>query len=210
MRATRAIIHLENFLRNLETVREKTGGKSRICVPVKANAYGHGAVEVSRCAVKAGAEYLAVATVPEGAELRAAGISAPILLFSQALPEELPDIISNELTPFVSDSDFIDVIALAAGQVKRKVTVHLKVDTGMGRLGCSPKEASALAVKIASQKSLALGGVSTHLAVSDSLEKDNVAYTKEQLCKFREAVDSIKNAGIEPGIVHAANSGIFY
>ena len=207
MRATKAIIYLDNFRRNIEAARKKAGLYPKICVPVKADAYGHGAVALSRCALEAGAEYLGVAAVSEGAELRAAGIAAPILLFSQPLPEELPDIISEELIPLVSDGEFIEEAARAAELAKKRLVVHLKVDTGMGRLGCRPEESPALAAKIAANKNIALGGVATHLSVSDSHESGDIAYTKEQLRRFREAVASIRHAGIEPGIVHAANSG---
>ena len=203
----RVIIHLDNFRRNIEASRKKAGPETKICVPVKADAYGHGAVPVSRCALEAGAEYLAVASVSEGAELRAAGISAPVLLFSQALPRELPDIISQGFTPLVSDGEFIEAAARAAEQAKKTLKLHLKVDTGMGRLGCCPEEALNLAAKIASHNWLSLEGLATHLAVSDSLELGDQAYTKEQLCRFRELVSSIKEAGIDPGLVHAANSG---
>jgi len=205
LRATQAIIHLDAFRRNIQAARKKAGPHPKLCVPVKANAYGHGAVAVSRCALEAGAEYLGVATVGEGAELRAAGISAPIFLLSQPLPQELPDIVALGLTPFVSDGDFID--AAAAAPTAGRLTVHLKVDTGMGRLGCRPEEAAALAAKIARSGTLALGGVATHLSVSGSPEPDDMAYTKEQLRRFREAAASIKAAGIDPGLLHAANSG---
>ena len=207
MRATRAIIHLGNFRRNIEAARKKAGPRCKICVPVKANAYGHGAVALSRCALEAGAEYLAVAAVSEGAELRAAGINAPILLLSQALPEEVPELISLDLSPMVSDSDFIEEIAGAAKQAKKKVSLHLKVDTGMGRMGCRPEEAVVLAQKIAADKQLVLAGTATHLSVSDSLELGDIAYTKEQLRRFREVAASIKKAGIDHGMLHAANSG---
>ncbi|MCL2319866.1 MAG: alanine racemase [Treponema sp.] len=207
MRATRAIIHLDNFRRNIEAARKKAGSHPKLCVPVKADAYGHGIVPVSRCALEAGAEYLAVACVSEGAELREAGISAPVLLLSQILREDLPEMAALELIPLVSDEEFAGAISRAAVQAKKQIAVHLKVDTGMGRLGCRPEEAAALAAAIASLKGLVLAGVATHLSVSDSLELGDMAYTKEQLRRFREAVAAIKKAGIEPGIVHAANSG---
>ena len=206
-RATRAIIHLDNLRSNIAEARKKIGPHPKICLPVKADAYGHGATPVSRCALEAGAEYFAVADVSEGSELRAGGIAAPILLFSQALPGELPEIISLELTPLVSDAEFIETAAVAAEWAKKQLTVHLKVDTGMGRLGCRSEEAARLAAKIVSSAYLRLGGVATHLSVADSLEDGDLAYTKNQLNRFREAVASIRKAGIEPGIVHAANSG---
>ncbi|MCL2601427.1 MAG: alanine racemase [Treponema sp.] len=213
LRATQAIIHLDAFRRNVLAARKKVGAHPKICVPVKANAYGHGAVEMSRCALDAGAEYLGVATVSEGAELRAAGITAPMLLFSQPLLEELPDVVALDLTPFVSDRDFIEAAACAARAARvsstasQRLTVHLKIDTGMGRIGCRPEEAAALAALVTRSESLSLGGVATHLSVADSPEPDDIAYTKTQLRRFREAVDTIKAAGINPGILHAANSG---
>ena len=207
MRTTRAVVYLDNLRRNIRGAREKAGSHRKICFPVKGDAYGHGAVPLSRCALEAGVEYLAVAVVSEGAELRAAGISAPILLFAQALPEEIPDIISQGLIPLVSDPEFVGEVEKAAQKANKKVTMHLKVNTGMGRVGCRPEDAVSLATKISSSKWLCLEGTATHLSVADSLDPDNVAYTKEQLRRFRETVDSLKKAGLNPGIVHAANSG---
>ncbi|MDR1802856.1 MAG: alanine racemase [Treponema sp.] len=207
MQATRAIIHLDNLCGNIEAARDRIGPHPKICFPVKADAYGHGVIPVSRRALEAGVEYLAVATVAEGAELRAAGIGAPILILSQALPEALPEIVSQEFIPFVSDDEFIEAAARAAKQAGKKLTVHLKIDTGMGRLGCRPEEAAALARKIASNPGLSLGGIATHLSVADSSEPDHIAYTKGQLRRFREAIEAVKKAGVDPGIVHAANSG---
>ena len=207
MRATRAVIHLDNFRRNIDAARKKAGPHPKILVSVKANAYGHGAVPISRCALEAGAEYLSVAAVSEGAELRAAGIIAPVLLLSQALPEELAEIVSLDLSPLVSDWEFIEQLAGAAQSAGKRISVHLKVDTGMGRMGCRPEEAAPLAAKIAACRELSLGGIATHLAVSDSRESGDYAYTKEQLRCFREVATSVKEAGIDPGIVHAANSG---
>jgi alanine racemase len=158
-------------------------------------------------ALEEGAAFLAVATVSEGTELRAAGIRAPILLLSIPLPEELPDILEADLIPLVGDRDFIREAAAAAERAGKQLTVHLKVDTGMGRVGCRPTEAAELARLIAEHKSLALGGTATHLAVSDSTAAEDVQYTREQLRCFREVVDSIRNAGLDPGIVHAANTG---
>ena len=204
---TKAIIYLDNFRKNMEAVRKITGAHRKICVPVKADAYGHGAVSVSHCALEAGAASLGVSRLSEGAELRAAGITAPILLFSQVLPEELPGIISLQITPFVSDADFIKETEQAARQAKKKQPLHLKIDTGMGRLGCRVENAAELAVQIAKSQWLFLEGTATHLSVADSAQPDDIAYTKEQLCRFRGAIASIKEAGVEPGIVHAANSG---
>jgi alanine racemase len=210
MRATRAIIHLDHFRGNIGLVRERAG--LRLCVPVKAGAYGHGAPRMAGAALEAGADCLAVAAVEEGAELREGGITAPILLFSQVLPEEMPAVISLNLTPFVGDREGIDALDWAAGASGRAAgegpfPVHLKIDTGMGRLGCRPEEAADLAAYIKSKKHLVLGGTATHLSVSDSLKAEDREYTRRQLALFRGAAASIKAAGLETGVLHAANSG---
>ncbi|MDR1099918.1 MAG: alanine racemase [Treponema sp.] len=209
MRATQALIHLDRFCRNLRAVRERIGPGRRICVPVKADAYGHGAIRIAETALAAGASHLAVAAVSEGAELRGAGIQGPILLLSQALPEEIPEILQYRLTPLVSDREFTGALAQAACGAGIRCPVHLKIDTGMGRLGCLPAEAPGLAAGIAAQKSLEYAGTATHLAVADSGLPGDMAFTGEQLRRFREAVEHIRAGGIEPGIVHAANSGGF-
>ena len=207
MRATKALIYLDRFCRNLQGVRRKIGPKPRICVPVKADAYGHGAAQIAAAALDAGAAWLAVATVEEGAELRKAGIGAPILLLSLPLPEELPEAVSLGLTPLVSDRDFIREAAGAAKNAGKTLEVHLKIDTGMGRQGCSPGEAADMAACIVREKHLTLGGTATHLAAADSSAPEDAAYTKKQLARFREGVEGIRRAGFDPGIVHGANSG---
>jgi alanine racemase len=209
MRATRALIHQDRFCRNLRAVRDRIGPQRLICVPVKADAYGHGAVQIAQTALAAGASHLAVAAVSEGAELRNAGIRAPVLLLSQALPEEIPEIVRYGLTPLVSDREYIEALAEAAASLGTRCPVHLKIDTGMGRLGCTPEEAPGLAAHIAAQKPLDYAGTATHLAVADSPLPGDRAYTEEQLHRFRGAVESIRAAGPDPGIVHAANSGGF-
>ena len=205
MRATRAIIHLDNFRRNIAAARKKAGPHPRLCVPVKADAYGHGAVPIARAALETGVEYLAVATVSEGAELRKAGIKAGIILLSQALPEEMGEISDLNLISLVSDLESIEV--LAANTRLRPLEIHLKVDTGMGRMGCRPEKALELAIAIDKSRKLKLGGIATHLSVADSRRLDDITYTKTQIALFKEAVDSIKKAGINPGRLHAANSG---
>ncbi|MDR0583938.1 MAG: alanine racemase [Treponema sp.] len=205
MRATRAIIHLDNFRGNFRAVQERIGADRRICVPVKADAYGHGAAQIAGTALEAGASCLAVATVREGAELRENGITAPVLLLSQPLFEEIPGIFENRLSPFVSDAAFAGALDRAAAGIR--LPVHLKIDTGMGRMGCSPAEASGLARYIAGCPSLEYAGTATHLAVSDSAAAGDIAYTRRQLALFRKVLDGIRAAGLDPGIVHAANSG---
>jgi len=203
---TRAIIHLDRFIGNIEAVKARIGQKRRICVPIKADAYGHGALEIAKTSLEAGAYCLGAATVAEGKELRNGGITAPILLFTQSNPAEIPDILTAGLIPFVSDEWYACALNEAATG-KIKLPVHLKIDTGMGRSGCSVEESLVLAKFINNCASLELAGTATHFAVSDSTDTKDIAYTKLQLSRFNKAVDAIKNTGIDPGIVHAANSG---
>jgi alanine racemase len=157
--------------------------------------------------MEAGAYCLGAADVTEGAELREAGIKSPILLFSQPQPEETPGILSAGLVPFVSDIPFADAMNKQAAAERTKVPVHIKIDTGMGRLGCPPDEALPLAKYIRDCPHLKLEGTATHFAVSDSADERDIDYTEQQIAVFKEAVGAIKSAGIDPGIVHAANSG---
>ena len=207
MRATRAIIHLDAFRHNIRLVRSRIGADRKLCVPVKADGYGHGAVPLAKVALEEGAAFLAVATVGEGAELRGAGIDAAILLLSVPLPEELPELVARRLVPLVGDADFVRALAAASERSGAPLEVHLKVDTCMCRVGCAPESAAALAALVAGQRSLRLGGVATHLAVSDSPATEDMEYTREQLRRFTAAVAAIRAAGIDPGLVHAANTG---
>ena len=193
------------FRRNFREVRDRVG--RRICVPVKANAYGHGAIAISRESLAAGAYCLGVAHAREGAALREGGIFAPVLLFSQPLHEEIPEIIKNRLIPLVSDGEFAESLGKSARAAGVRLPVHLKIDTGMGRMGCAPEEAAALAQNIAACASLEYAGTATHLAVADSADPADVAFTEEQVARFNKALSGIRAAGVDPGIVHTANSG---
>ncbi len=207
MRATRAIIHLYQFRKNIQAIAEVLPKETKICIPIKANAYGHGAVHCAIAAIQAGAQFLAVASVQEGVELRRAGIVTPVLLFSLPLPEEIAEIIEYGLTPLVEAQDFVDLFAQAAKAEGKRCPVHLKIDTGMARVGCPPEKAVELARAICQTDSLFLEGTATHLASADSLDPEDIAWTRTQIARFNSALDSLKNAGIDPGIRHMANSG---
>ncbi|MFW6289203.1 MAG: alanine racemase [Spirochaetota bacterium] len=204
MRATRALIHLEHLKHNIDQLRTHTGSRPLLCLAVKADAYGHGIAPIGLAAADFGVDYLAVATSDEGIELREAGSTLPILLYSLSTPEEIPEITAHDITPILSDRDQIDAFDAESTRQRRRLTVHLKIDTGMGRIGCRTEEAPELARRIADAESLSLGGVSTHFASSDSGDD---RYTKEQIARFNAAIGAIREAGVDPGIVHAANSG---
>ncbi|MEI6386033.1 MAG: alanine racemase [Spirochaetota bacterium] len=208
---THAIVHLGNIRCNIEGIRRAIGPGRGLLVAVKANGYGHGAVEVARTALRAGADWLGVATVPEGIELREAGIELPILKFSPLFEEELEAALLHRLTLCVCDEAGARSMQSAAAALAGTVwtgpaRVHLKVDTGMGRVGVSPGLAPALASLIEREcPALFLEGIFTHLPVSDQADR---LYTQEQLARFKAVVESVNEAiGRKLGFVHAANSG---
>jgi len=171
---------------------------------VKADGYGHGAVPVARAALDAGAQWLGVALVEEGAELRAGGIDAPVLVLSEPPPPAAPAVVALGLTPVAYTRPGIDALAKAvADSGADPLPVHLKVDTGMHRVGCTAADACSLAEMIAARDELRLEGVLTHFAVAD--EPDN-PYTGEQLDRFEGVLGDLRRAGVQFDLVHAANS----
>jgi alanine racemase len=203
----RAIIHLDKLVENINSVKKRIGHNRFICVSVKADAYGHGAPEIAKTSIKAGVNCLGIATIDEGVELRKAGITAPIMLLSQSHPEEISGIVQAGLIPFISDTRFASILNEYAKSEKIKLPVHMKIDTGMSRIGCLAEEAVSLARHIADCTALDLAGTATHFAVADSTDKQDIDFTNLQLSRFNEAVGVIRAAGIDPGILHTANSG---
>ena len=176
---------------------------SALCAVVKADGYGHGAVAAARAALAGGAEWLAVALVSEGEELRRAGLDAPVLLLSEPRPEAMAAALAARLTPTLYTVEGIDAAAAAATGLGEQWDVHLKVDTGMHRVGADPDEVVDLARRIAEHPQLRLGGTATHLAVADEPARPETA---QQLRRFHGALDRLAAAGIDPGLRHAANS----
>jgi alanine racemase len=170
---------------------------------VKANGYGHGSVPVGRAALEAGATGLCVALVEEGVELRRAGIEAPVLLLAEPPPEAMGDVARHGLRPTLYTAAAIGAAADAAESLAEVLPVHLKVDTGMRRVGAAPADAAVLARLVADAPSLALEGVMTHLAVAD--EPDRPA-TSEQLAALDAVLAELAALGVRPPLVHAANS----
>ena len=208
MRPTFLRIYINNFIDNLSQIKSLTTKKTKICVAVKADAYGHGAIECAKAAEKFGVDFLAVASVSEGKELRENGISLPILLLSLCDISEFDELVAAEITPFVFDPEYILSLSSAVKKagLHSSYNVHLAIDTGMGRIGCAPQDASCIAKLIAGTENLFLEGVATHFSVADSVDFSDIAYTKKQFELFNFAIESIKKAGISPGICHCANS----
>ncbi|HEX2883509.1 MAG TPA: alanine racemase [Candidatus Limnocylindria bacterium] len=189
---------------NLEVVRRLAPGAGVIAV-VKANAYGHGDVAVSRTLVASGVERLAVATVSEAQRLRAEGIGAPIVLLWAIGPAEADEAARLDLEPILYDARSVELLEAAAHRHGSRIGVHLKVDTGLGRQGATPEEAVEVAARVARSPELRLTGTMTHFAVAG----EDDAYTDVQLMRFARVLDTMRSAGIDPGMVHtSATSGI--
>lgn len=181
----------------------RVAAPAQVCAVVKADGYGHGAAPVARAALDAGATWLAVAQVPEAAPLRGHGIEAPILLLSQPRPDEVDDALDLDLDITAYTPGMVRRLATAAGNRKVAARVHLKVDTGMHRVGVAPHQALELATAIAREPWLALGSVWTHCAVADEPQDP---FTAEQLGRFDAVLAELAAAGIDVPMRHAANS----
>jgi len=203
-RPVRAEIDLDAVRANVRALRSRCRPAALLAV-VKADGYGHGAVPVAHAALDAGAAGLGVALVEEGIELRDAGIDAPVLVLSEPVPEAAKSVVARGLTPVVYTLAGIDALAKAVADrgARDRLGVHLKVDTGMHRVGCSADDAVALAAQVVDRPELELAGVCTHLAVAD--EPDN-PYTREQLARFDAVLAELRARELPTGTVHAANT----
>lgn len=188
---------------NVAATNELLGGSSRVWAVVKANAYGHGAVEVARAALEGGAAGLAVASYAEGVQLRRAGLRAPILLLWAGDPRRAASIVRWGLIQTVADQAMARALSRAAQRAGLPARVHLKIDTGMGRLGVRPEEAARYGELLRSLPGIRLEGVFSHLA---NAEADRPAHAQTQLRRFLDALASLAAAGVEPGVRHLANS----
>ncbi|MBR4643088.1 MAG: alanine racemase [Selenomonadaceae bacterium] len=203
LRDVRAEIDLDALRHNFTEIRRRINPDSKLCAVVKANAYGHGAVEVSKVAVKCGADFLAVATVEEGLELRRAGFKLPILILSLIPSQAAEVVVENNLTATVADFELAKKISVAAAKLDKPAKVHLKIETGMGRIGVAAEEAVALAKKISALPSVELEGIFSHFADADSPDR---TFTNRQIKIFSDVADKIRSAGVNVKIFHLAES----
>jgi alanine racemase len=190
---------------NFRTVQKHVGANVTVCAVVKADAYGHGAVECSRALEDEGAKWLGVTSLDEAIPLRDAGVRANILLMTGFWRGEESEIVRLHLTPTVWEPWHIESLeraAAAAGGARH--SVHLKVDTGMGRLGVGIEQLSGVLDALKAAKHLVLEGLSTHLASSEIMDAPSVA---EQERNFELARARVREAGMEPAFVHMANTG---
>jgi alanine racemase len=207
VRPTRAEVNLEALRHNLRVVRRAAGGARVWCV-LKADAYGHGAPAVARTLERAGADGFCVALLEEAVELREAGIGAPILIMGGHYgsdPGAYEEVVTRGLVPVVHDIEQVAAFArvVRGGVAPGPVAVHLKVDTGMARLGVTMQALPELAARLAEYPEVRVAGLMTHLASADAPTEKQTA---EQMARFEEATALLARRGVSPKIRHAANS----
>jgi len=200
---TWAEVDLDRFGRNLAAIKSAIGADCKILLVVKADAYGHGSVEISRAAIDAGIQMLGVATLHEGIELRSAGFSVPIVILSPTLLSEVDEIIEHRLTPSVGSLEFAELLSRRCVAHERTARVHVEVDTGMGRTGISDGDAVEFVERLVAMPGIDLEGLYTHFPDADS---GNTYFAEEQLRRFHEILDSLLRRKIHVPIRHAANS----
>jgi alanine racemase len=204
-RPTWAQVSLENLRYNFGVVQRHIGAGITVCAVVKADAYGHGAVECARALEEEGARWLGVTSLDEAIPLRDAGIRTRILLMTGFWRGEEDEIIRLQLTPTVWEPGQVELLEkAAAGLTLPRLPVHLKVDTGMGRLGVDPEDLYQVASALKASSHLLLEGLSTHLASSEVLDAPSV---NDQLQKFEQVRSLLRNEGFDPPLVHVANTG---
>jgi alanine racemase len=212
---TWAEINLEAYAHNIRELRRVTRPPARLMAVVKANGYGHGAVEVAREALQNGAQYLGVARINEAIPLREAGLEVPILIFGYSPPDLAPLLMDYELTQTVYSLSTASALSEQATRKGKKINIHLKVDSGMGRLGFLLVPTNGNPDDIAAQNpvreieaitrlpGLTVEGIFTHFATADSADK---SYADLQLDRFMDLLNRLQKEGLEPPVRHAANS----
>ena len=207
-RATRAEIDLTAFRHNLQNLRKYLDPQTRIMAIVKADAYGHGAVSCARIAVESGAaNYLGAGVIEEGIELRENGLNAPILLLGSIFPDEAEDLVRHNLATILCTQPLAQALSKEAEKQDKTVSVHIKVDTGMNRLGISPENLPTLLDQVRNLKNLKIEALSTHFSSADD---EDLSVTQAQLEKFQTALTILQKEGVHTPIVHCANTSALF
>ena len=196
-------IDLDALVSNIGEVRSRVEDGVGVILVVKADAYGHGAVEVARAAVQSGVDMLGVATLHEGIELRQAGVDAPILILSPSMEDETGAIVEYDLSCSVQSLAIARALSRASVERRKRATVHVEVDTGMGRSGILLEEAVPFVSAVAKLPEICLEGVYTHFPSSD----EDAGFTEGQVSEFLQLLATLERKGVEVPLRHAANSG---
>jgi len=196
-------IDLDNFANNIKEVKRLIGRHTDFMPAIKADAYGHGAIEISRAALENGAKMLGVANADEGAQLRISGIEAPIVILGPSTEAEIDQIIKYGLTPSISEFSFARKLSRAVSKSGRNIPIHIEVDTGMGRSGIMHDRALDLVKKVVGLTHIELEGIFSHFSSSER----NVPTNERQWRLFSCLLEEIHREGISIPIKHIENSG---
>ena len=196
-------IDLSALENNYNFIRSRINARTKIAAVVKANAYGHGAVKVAEKLDQLGVEYFCVGSPDEGIELREAGIEKPILILAEVLKSQYAEIIKGDLIQTAASMETLKSLNQAAKKAGKKIRVHLKIDTGMGRIGFFPEELVEVYHLARELKNLKIEGVFSHLARAD---EENKEFSLKQMQRFNSSLEKIKAAGFKLPLLHIANS----
>ena len=196
-------IDLSALEKNYNFIRGRIDEQTKIAAVVKANAYGHGAVRIAKKLSQLGVEYFCVGSPDEGIELRKAGIKDPILVLAEVLPMQYTDIIKGNLIQTAACRETLEALNKAGIKAAEKIKVHLKVDTGMGRIGFFPEELAEIYHLARGLKNIKVEGIFSHLATADEEDKE---FSYQQLQRFNTALKDVKSAGFKLPLLHIANS----
>jgi alanine racemase len=206
VRPTRAEINLAALRHNLRVVA-RHAGEAKVWPVIKADGYGHGAPAVARTLERAGAEGFCVALLEEAIELREAGVQKPILVMGGYYGGAYEEIVARALIPVVYDASHLEGLARAARQAGRPIEAHLKIDTGMARLGIRPEETESFVGALALAPEVRISGLMTHLACAEvGADASGESPTSEQLARFEAVSAELARRGISPAVRHVANS----
>lgn len=196
-------VDLDRFAANLQALRALLVGGARLLLVAKADAYGHGAVDMARAAEEEGVAYLGVATLHEGVQLRLAGCRLPIVALSPLLPSEIDDALSYDIDPTVADLEFASLLSAAAMRAGRPARIHVEIDTGMGRVGVFEAQAEEFLARVSELPRLRLASVYTHFPDADA---NDASFASDQARRFQGLLDRLAARGLRPPLAHAANS----
>ncbi|MDY6863811.1 MAG: alanine racemase [Thermodesulfobacteriota bacterium] len=207
-RPTHAEINLKHLTYNLNQIKERVGADIKILAVVKADAYGHGAYTISSCLEKCGIDFLGVAYLEEAVELKKAGIKTPILILGGIFPGQEPYIAEYDLVPVIFDSTIARNLSRCALEKNKKISVHVKIDTGMGRLGIVNSQVKIFLENIKTLPNITISGILSHLAVAESDLSPDLSFTKKQIDNLKQAAEEFSNMGFNPLWKHIANSAL--
>jgi alanine racemase len=199
-------VDLDAIAHNVRSIKNYVGSKVELIAVVKANAYGHGAVPVAHTVLQNGATRLAIYRLTEGIELRQAGLTAPILILGYTLPSEAEAVVHWNLTPTVNEHAQAQALSAAAARHGKRLPIHVKVDTGLGRFGLLPEEVVPFCQAVVALPWLELEGFYTHFAVADEPGESSQAYTHHQLDVYLAALGTLVAHGITVPLRHTAHS----